>query len=69
MTGALALFYLAERYGENIFDEFVTNNVPALADHPAWQGVTFSHTLNMATGTEGSEAVQSGQVTTRTNAG
>ena len=55
MTGALALFYFAERYGDEIFDALITDHVPALADHPAWQGVTFSHTLNMVTGTEGSE--------------
>lgn len=55
MTGALAMFYLAERYGGEIFNELITDYVPALANHPGWQGVTFSHTLNMATGTEGSE--------------
>jgi len=55
MTGALALFYLAERYGEGIFDALITDHVPELADHPGWQGVTFSHTLNMVTGTEGGE--------------
>lgn len=55
MTGALALFYFAERYGEGIFDALITDFVPVLADHPAWQGVTFSHTLNMVTGTEGGE--------------
>lgn len=55
MAGALALFYFAGRYGDEIFDELITDHVPALADHPAWQGVTFSHTLNMVTGTEGGE--------------
>lgn len=58
MTGALALFYLEERYDENVFDALITDYVPALADHPAWQGVTFGHTLNMATGTEGSESAE-----------
>ena len=58
MTGALALFYLEERYDEAVFDAFITDYVPALADHPAWQGVTFGHTLNMVTGTEGSEAAE-----------
>lgn len=58
MTGALALFYLAERYGDELFDEQITDYVPALAGHPGWQGVTFSHTLNMVTGTEGSEEAQ-----------
>ncbi len=58
MAGALSLLYLAERYGEEIFDALITEYVPALADHPAWQGVTFGHTLNMATGTEGSERAE-----------
>lgn len=58
MTGALALFYLAERYGEDIFDELITDYVSALANRPAWRGVTFSHTLNMTTGTEGSESAE-----------
>ena len=55
MTGALSMFYFAERYGDGIFDALITEYVPALADHSAWQGVTFSHTLNMVTGTEGGE--------------
>lgn len=58
MAGALALFYLEERYDEAVFEALITDHVPALADHPAWQGVTFGHTLNMATGTEGSEAAE-----------
>ena len=55
MAGALSLLYFAERYGAGIFDELITDYVPALADHPGWRGVTFSHTLNMVTGTVGSE--------------
>ena len=55
MAGALALFYFAERYGDEIFDAKITDYVAPLASHPAWQGVTFEHTLNMVTGTEGSE--------------
>ncbi|QXD15708.1 serine hydrolase [Rhodocaloribacter litoris] len=55
MTGALALFYFGQRYGDEIFDALITDYVPALSDHPAWQGVTFLHTLNMVTGTEGGE--------------
>ncbi len=55
MTGALALFYFAERYGAAVFDELITAYVPALTHLPEWQGVTFSHTLNMVTGTEGGE--------------
>ena len=41
MAGVLSLFYFAERYGEDIFDAFITDYVPELADHPGWQGVTF----------------------------
>jgi CubicO group peptidase (beta-lactamase class C family) len=55
MAGALALLYVAERYGEDVLDLFIANYVPALADHEGWQGVTFSHTLNMVTGTDGGE--------------
>jgi hypothetical protein len=35
MAGALSLLYLAERYGEGIFDELISDHVPALARHPA----------------------------------
>ena len=55
MTGALALFYFAERYGAAIFNEMITDYVPALSHLQEWQGVTFSHTLNMVTSTEGGE--------------
>ncbi len=34
------MFYLAERYGDGIFDERITDHVPDLADHPGWQPVT-----------------------------
>ena len=43
MTGALALFYLEERYDDEVFEQLISDYVPALANHPAWQGVTFSH--------------------------
>lgn len=58
MAGALSLLYFAQRYGESIFDALITDYVPALANHPGWQGVTFSHTLNMVTGTVGSERAE-----------
>ncbi len=51
----LSMFYAAERYGEDIFDELITDHVPILSDHPGWQGVTFENVLNMATGTQGSD--------------
>jgi len=56
LAGALALLYLAQRYGEDVFDERIADHVPALADRPEWQGVTFLHALNMATGTRGGES-------------
>jgi CubicO group peptidase (beta-lactamase class C family) len=55
MAGALALMYLEERYQEEVFNALISDYVPALANHDGWQGVTFSHTLNMVTGTVGSE--------------
>lgn len=59
MAAALSLLYLSERYKEdNLFDQRITNYVPELANHPGWQGVTFSHTLNMRTGTIGSDRLE-----------
>ncbi|MFB6320448.1 serine hydrolase domain-containing protein [Saccharicrinis sp. FJH54] len=55
MAGALALFYFAQRYGEELFDALITDYVPVLRNLPEWQNVTFSQTLNMVTGTEGGE--------------
>lgn len=55
MAGALSMFYFAERYGEEIFDEPIADYVPAFAHLPEWQGVTFAHTLNMVTGTRAGE--------------
>jgi len=53
LAGGLSMFYLAQRYGEEVFNEKITDYVQALASHPGWQGVTFSHVLNMVTGTVG----------------
>ncbi|MEJ1238040.1 serine hydrolase [Chryseolinea sp. T2] len=58
MAGALALMYFAQRYSPDIFDELITDHVPALANHAGWKGVTFSHALNMVTGTVGSEDME-----------
>ena len=51
----LSMFYLAQRYGDGIFDERIVDFVPELAGHPGWQGVTFENTLNMVTGVVGGE--------------
>lgn len=58
LVGALSLLYFAELYGEEIFDALISDYVPALAEHPGWQGVTFAHTLNMVTGVVGSESAE-----------
>lgn len=58
MAGALAMFYFAERYGEEIFDARITDYVPAFAGLPEWQGVTFSHALNMVTGTRAGDRTE-----------
>lgn len=55
LAGGLAMFYFAERYGEEVFDAKIADYVPALADLPEWQGATFSDALNMSTGTRGGE--------------
>lgn len=52
----LAMFWAAERYGEDIFSELITDHVPTLSDHPGWQGVTFENALDMATGTSGGDS-------------
>jgi CubicO group peptidase (beta-lactamase class C family) len=51
----LSMLYLAQRYGDRIFEERIIDHLPELAGHPGWQGVTFHHTLNMVTGTVGGE--------------
>lgn len=55
MAGALAMFYFAERYGEEIFGELIADYVPAFAGRADWRGVTFSDALNMVTGTTANE--------------
>jgi CubicO group peptidase (beta-lactamase class C family) len=52
----LSMFFAAERYGEEMFEELIVDHIPDLADHPGWQGVTFEDTLCMATGTQGSDS-------------
>ncbi len=52
----VSMFFAAERYGEDIFEELIVDYVPALADHPGWLGVTFEDALCMATGTRGRDS-------------
>lgn len=56
LAASVAMFYFAERYGPEIFEERVTDHISGLAGLPEWQGVTLGHALNMATGTQGGEA-------------
>lgn len=53
ISGSLALLYFAQRYGDEIFDAKITDYVPDLVNHPGWKDVTFEHTINMVSGTEG----------------
>ncbi|MEM7207520.1 MAG: ABC transporter permease subunit [Pseudomonadota bacterium] len=49
--GALiAMLWLAQEYGETVFDEKVVDYLPLNARHNGWRDVTFSDALNMATG-------------------
>lgn len=47
---ALTMLRLAEKYGEQVFDLFVTDYLDVTAAHDGWNGVTFGHLLNMAAG-------------------
>lgn len=47
---ALTLLRLAEIYGEQVFDLFVTDYLNVTAAHNGWNGVTFGHLLNMVAG-------------------
>ena len=47
---ALTLLRLAEKYGEQVFDLFVTDYLNVTANHSGWNGVTFGHLLNMVAG-------------------
>lgn len=46
----LTMLRLAEKYGEQVFDLFVTDHVNVTATHNGWNGVTFGHLLNMVAG-------------------
>lgn len=47
---ALTLFWLAEQYGDEVYDLQITDYVDVTADHDGWDEVTFGHVLNMMTG-------------------
>jgi hypothetical protein len=48
--GAVALLRLAQKYGDGVLDEKVTDYLPPGVAVAAWDGVTFADTLSMATG-------------------
>lgn len=56
LAGALTLFHLAERYGDEVYDARIADHVPALAGLSEWADVTFVDALDMATGTNGGES-------------
>jgi CubicO group peptidase (beta-lactamase class C family) len=55
MALGVSMYYLAQWYGDHVFDELITDYVPELANHSGWQNVTFHHVLNMVTGVTGGE--------------
>lgn len=46
----VAMLWLAEKYGEQVFDLRILDYAPVQAGHDGWRGVTFADALNMATG-------------------
>ena len=50
-AGALvSMLRLAQKYGDEVFDERILDYLPISASHDGWDRVTFGDTLNMATG-------------------
>ncbi len=47
---AIALLRLAEKFGAEVFDAFVTDYVKAPTRHSGWNGVTFGQLLSMTAG-------------------
>jgi Beta-lactamase len=50
LGAAVALLRLAQTYGEQVFELKIKDYVTVTAAHDGWEGVTFAHALNMATG-------------------
>lgn len=48
--GALSLFWLAEKYGDRVYDLLIRDYLDITAVHDGWDKVTFEDTLNMMTG-------------------
>ena len=47
---AVTLLRLAQKYGDEVFDERITDWVEDTSDHGGWGDVTFEHALSMVTG-------------------
>jgi hypothetical protein len=47
---AVALLRLAQKYGDDVFDQKIANFLAVTATHDGWKDVTFADALNMATG-------------------
>jgi len=50
MGAGLAMFRLAQKFGPDVFDLYISDFVDVQADHAGWDKVTFGHALSMATG-------------------
>ena len=50
LGAAVTLARLAQKYGNQVLDEKILDYVDIRAAHDGWDGVTFRHALNMATG-------------------
>lgn len=50
MGAALSMLRLAQKYGDEVFDEKIKDYVTVTATHNGWDAVTFGDVLNMATG-------------------
>lgn len=46
----VSMLWLAEKYGEDVFDLRIADYLDITADHNGWDDVTFGDALNMATG-------------------
>ncbi len=50
LGGMVAMLYLAEKHGPEVFDLKIKDYLEVTAQHEGWQDVTFADALNMATG-------------------
>jgi len=50
LGAAVAMLWLAEKYGPRVFDERITDHVSIPVLHDGWKDVTFGHALDMTTG-------------------